>query len=144
MFDLTIDASATAYTSPAASSQPSPVLTTNEFTFNIEVDTPISAPQDQVQQLLDAEDLVPVHKPTVMDVCSFQEALANALAQSASALFFEENVGHSFLIESYIDYQAHTGVNVLSKWPTTSAALGTAPETPQLRLHETQQKSFVI
>ena len=110
----------------------------------MKVDNPASAPQDQVQQLLDAEDLVPVQEPTITDACSFQEALANALAQCTSPLFFEENIGHSFLIESSINYRAHTGVNALPEWPTTPAALSTAPDTPQLRLRETQQKSFVI
>ena len=110
----------------------------------MEVDNPKVSPRDQVQQLLDAEDLVPVHKPTVIDVCSLQETLANVLAQDMSALFFEENFGHNFLIESHIDYQVYTDVNVLPKWPTMSAALGTAPDTLQLRFRETQQKSFII
>ena len=110
----------------------------------MEVTSPTNAPRDQVQQLLDAEDLVPVHEPTVIDVCSFQEALANTLAQCTSPLFFEENVGHSFLIESSINYQARTGVGALPKWPITPAALGTAPDTLQLRLCEIQHKSFTI
>ena len=103
----------------------------------MEVDSRASVPQDQVQQLLDAEDLVPVHKPTVIDVCSFQEALANALAQCTFALFFEENVGHSFFIESSINYQVCAGISALPAWPTTRAALGTAPSTLQLQLRET-------
>ena len=69
--------------------------------------------------------------------------VVNALAQCTSALSFEENVSHSFLIESCIDYQARTGVNILSKWPTIPAALGTAPDTLQLHICETQQQSFV-
>ena len=110
----------------------------------MEEDSSTGAPQDQVQQLLAAEDLVPVQEPTVIDVCSFQEALTNVLAHCASPLFFEENIGHSFLIKSSINYQARSGVNALPEWPTTPAALGTTPDTLQLRLHETQQKSIVI
>ena len=53
-------------------------------------------------------------------------------------------MGHSFLIESSINYQARTGVSALPEWPTTPAALGTASDILQLRLSETQQKSFVI
>ena len=53
-------------------------------------------------------------------------------------------MGHSFLIESSINYQAHTGVSALPEWPATPAALGTTPDTLQLRLRETHQKSFVI
>ena len=52
--------------------------------------------------------------------------------------------GLSFLIESSINYQARTGINALAECPTTPAALGTAPDTLQLWLHETKQKSFVI
>ena len=60
--DLTINTSA--YTAPVASPEPSPVLPFNEYTFNnMEVDSPTSAPRDQVQQFLDAEDLVPVLEP---------------------------------------------------------------------------------
>ena len=88
----------------------------------MDVDSPASAPREQVQQLLDAEDLVHVHKPTVIDVCSFQEALANALAQCTSALFFEENVEHSFLIESSINYQARTGVSALPEVANNSSS----------------------
>ena len=85
-----------------------PVVATNEYiSTNMEVDSPASAPRDQVQQLLDTEDLVPVQEPTILDVCSFLEALANTLAQCTSPLFFEENIGHSFLVESSINYQAH-------------------------------------
>ena len=114
-------------------SSPEPVYNNTEYSFsNIEVDSPASAPRDQVQKILDAEDLVLVQEPTVTDACSFQEALANALAQCTSPLFFEENIGHSFLIESSINYQASTGVNTLPEWPTTPAALGTAPDTLQL------------
>ena len=142
--------STTAYTTPVPTPTMSPVSTsdatapTNEYIFKMEVDSPASAPQDQVQQLLDAEDLVPVHKPTVIDVCSFQEALVNALAQCRPTHFFEENVGLRFLNESSINYQARIGVNALLKWPATLAALCTVPDTLQLRLRETQQKSFVI
>ena len=110
----------------------------------MEIDSPASASLDQVQQRLDAEDIVPVQEPTIIDVCSFQEALANTLAQCTSPVFFEENIEHSFLIESSINYQARTGLNALLEWPPTSAALGTAPDTLQLQLCETQQKSFVI
>ena len=110
----------------------------------MEATSPISAPRDQVQQLLDAEVLVPVHKPNVIDACSFHEALANALVQCTPPLFFDKNVGHRFLIEFSINYQAHTGVNAIPEWPTTPATLGTAPNTLQLWPRETQQKSFVI
>ena len=121
----------------------SSVVVTNEYIFtNIEVDSPTSSPRDQVQQLLDAEDLVSVLEPTAIDLCSFQEALANALAQCTSALFFEENLGHSFLIKSLINYQACISANVLPAWPSTPASLGMAPDTLQLRLGETQQKYF--
>ena len=110
----------------------------------MEVNSPTSGPRDYVQQLLAARDLVPVQEPTIIDVCSFHEALANALAQYTSYMYFEENIGPSFLIESSINYQARTGLNALPKWPTVPAALVTAPDTLQLRLQETQQKSYVI
>ena len=58
-------------------------------------------------------------------------------------MFFEENVGHSFLIKSLIDYQAHTGDTTLPNWPSTPSTLGTAPDTLELRLQETQQTLFV-
>ena len=76
----------------------------------MEVDSPTSGPRDQVQQLLAAEDLVLVQDPTIIGVCSFQEPLANALAQCTSSVFFEKNIGHSFLIESSINYPARTGL----------------------------------
>ena len=98
----------------------------------MEEDSPTSGPRDQIQQLLAAEDLVQVQEPTIIDVRSFQEALADALAQCTSSVFFEENIGHIFLIESSINYQARTGLNVLPEWPTASAALVTAPDTFQL------------
>ena len=76
--------------------------------------------------------MVPILEPTVIDVCTSQEALANAWTQCTSAMFFEENVGHSFLIESLIDYQACTGATVLPAWPSMPAALGTAPDTQNM------------
>ena len=94
--------------------------------------------------LLAAEDLFPVQEPTIIDVCSFQEALANALAQCTSYIFFEENIRHSFLIESSINYQARTGLTALPEWPIIPVAPVTAVDTLQLRLQETQQKSYVI
>ena len=62
----------------------------------MEVEQPTNGPRDWIQQLIAAEDLVLVQEPTIVDVCSFQEALANALAQCTPYMFFEEHINHSF------------------------------------------------
>ena len=98
----------------------------------MEVNIPMSRPRDQIQQLLAAEDRVPVQEPTIIDVCFFQETLANALAQCTPYMFFEENISHSFLIKSSINYQARTGLNVLPEWPIALAAHVTATDTLHL------------
>ena len=127
--DFTLTTTPSAYTTPVHTPVPSPVATTSKYIFNMESGSVPSTPKDQVQKLLDAEDLIPVLEPTVIDVCTFQEALANALAQCTSAMFFEENVIHSFLIESLINYQACTGATMLPEWLSIPAVLSTAPDT---------------
>ena len=107
------------------------------------MDTEKPGSRDQIKQLLTTEDLVPVREPTIIDVCTFQEALANALAQCTSYMFYEENIGHSFLIESSINYQERTGESVFPEWPDKPSKPTTAGDTLQLRLQETQQKSYV-
>ena len=59
-------------------------------------------------------------------------------------MFYEENIGHSFLIEFSINYQARTGENVFPAWPIKPDKPATAVDTLQLRFQETQQKSYVI
>ena len=68
----------------------------------------------------------------------------NALAQCISYMFFEENIGHSFLVESSINYQARTGLTVLLEWPIVPVAPVIAVDILQLHLQETQQKLYVI